>query len=46
MRRERDDESGGARHDDSGQRHRRRRNTGRIAAIGLLTESSLVEAFA
>ena len=46
MRREHDDESGGARHDDSGQRHRRRRNTGRIATIGLLTESSLVEAFA
>jgi hypothetical protein len=35
MRREHDDESGNARHDGAGQRHRRRGNAGRIAA-GLL----------
>jgi hypothetical protein len=36
MRREHDDESGNARHDGTGQRHRRRGNPGRIAT-GLLT---------
>jgi hypothetical protein len=38
LRRERDDGSGNAGHDDTGQRHRRRGHAGRIAciAIGLL----------
>jgi hypothetical protein len=37
MRREHDDESGSARHDGTGQRHRRRGHARRIAAAGLLT---------
>ena len=39
MRREHDDVSGSARHDGTGQRHRRRGNAGRIAA-GLLTRKT------
>jgi hypothetical protein len=38
LRREHDDESGNAGHDDTGKRHGRRGNAGRIASsIGLLT---------
>jgi hypothetical protein len=41
LRREHDDEPGDARHDDTGQRHGRRGNAGRITciAIGLLKSS-------
>jgi hypothetical protein len=35
LRREHDDESGNTRHDDTGQRHGRRGNAGRIASIAI-----------